>query len=153
MIAIPRKLKRADASPDVLRAVNRWRLAVPHGEPHDVDRAVIATLLSFGRELDHDTAIAGALVLSSRLDQMLRKLLCTCRLNTDLATVHRLVGQLDELRRDLQGIHCPRIEKPVKAAVAERINDGRTSKDPTPEEIAAACAAIRRRRQRIEVAI
>lgn len=133
-------LKRPDASPEVLRAVGRYRVALPEGEPHEVDRAVIATLLSFGSHLDHDPALSGALALLERTRETLRKLLPRCQGNHDVQIVHRVCEQLADASDALRKIEPVGIAG-VRPQFDPHVDQPR--RDPSPDEIAAACADIR----------
>lgn len=114
--ASKRPVSRPEAckpSPAVLSAVNRWMVSMPAGELSDVDRAVIAVLLSYGGHLEHDPALSASLALLERIRQTLRKLLGHCDRNTDVQRVNAaidFVADASGILRSIEPHGLPRLE-------------------------------------------
>lgn len=89
---------------DVSKAVDRWRLGLPNGALGSVDRAMVATLLSFGSELNDDSAIEVALILCDRTERTLRARIKRCRRTTEIGALCDALASLDAVQQSLCSI-------------------------------------------------
>jgi hypothetical protein len=144
-------LQRPNATAASLQAIERYRLALPPGDPQDIDRAVIAVLLSYAFQLDHDPAVCGSLALLGRVKQLVRKVTRTTSRVDELVRLRNAADYLANAGELLQSIDPQGYEPPEP--IPEPIVPKRwwRKPDPTPEEIAARCAEIRAERLRTQL--
>src|SRR5688572_23732962 len=96
--------RRRSYTPDTLNAVARWRVGLPVGPLCEVDRTMIAALLTFGSALDDDAAVQVSLVLVNRVVGTIRNRITTSRMATDISLLRDALAALDGAQQSLTSI-------------------------------------------------